>query len=463
MIKFGTDGIRGVAGTQLSAELAFKIGQATATVLKRCHEQGLWHYLGQSIRNNGKRPKVMIAKDTRISCDMLESALASGLCSAGTDVALLGVLPTPAVALLTIRAEADMGIMISASHNPYEDNGIKFFGSDGYKLCDELESQIEDLINDSSSIASMTHGNIGRITYDHEYRTDEYVRHLASAARGKFNGRIAIDCANGSATATARLLFRSIGAEFEIFHDEPNGVNINVDCGSTHLAFLQDMMKTKRFDIGFAFDGDADRCLVVDELGNVVDGDMMLAVFAKDMLKSNSLHHNSFVGTVISNSGMDVFAYENNLTFHRAPVGDRHVLQMMRETGCNLGGESSGHILFSDDTTSGDGQFVAIMFLNALISSGKKVSELVCDIPSFPQVMPSFPLSGGAKQCEMIMSHPKLQERIERIGKELHGSGRVLIRPSGTEPIIRVMVEAKSVKLATKKANEILEIMKILQ
>jgi phosphoglucosamine mutase len=239
-------------------------------------------------------------------------------------------------------------------------------------------------------------------------------------------------------------------------------VNINVDCGSTHLEFLQDMMKTKRFDIGFAFDGDADRCLIVDELGQRVNGDMMLAVFARYMKASGNLPNNAFVGTVISNAGMDVFAKDNDFTFYRAPVGDRNVLQMMRETGCTLGGESSGHILFSGDTTSGDGQFVAVMFLNALISSGKTVSELVGNIPSFPQVMPSFLLTGGAAECEMIMSHPKLQEKIARIEKDLHGEGRVLIRPSGTEPIIRVMVEAKTIKLAAKKANELLDLMETL-
>ena len=454
-IKFGTDGIRGVAGEMLDAQLAFKIGSAAATVL---------HEMNQSDENTKKRkrPKVMIGKDTRRSCDMLESALASGICSAGCDAVLLGIMPTPAVALLTINSKAHMGIMISASHNPFEDNGIKFFGSDGYKLSDELEERIENLINSDSGIFKMTHGNIGRVKYDHQYRTEEYIRHLASVFRGNYDGRIAIDCANGASTATARLLFRQLDTEFEIFNDEPNGVNINLDCGSTHLEFLQDMMKTKRFDVGFAFDGDADRCLVVDELGQIVDGDMMLAVFARDMMATNSLPNNSFVGTVISNSGMDVFSKENNLTFHRAAVGDRNVLQMMRDTGSSLGGESSGHILFADDTTSGDGQLVAVMFLNALISSGKTVSELVAGIPSYPMVMPSFRLTGGLEECEMIMSHPKLHDLIAQIEKELHGNGRVLIRPSGTEPIIRVMVEAKTEKLAEKKANELLELMKSL-
>jgi len=444
---FGTDGIRGVAGVELDAELAFKIGCAAAEVLKQKVET---------------RPSVLIARDTRISCDMLESALASGLCSAGADVSLLGVLPTPAVAYLTIKTQADMGIVISASHNTFEHNGIKIFGKDGYKLSDALEENIEALIEDSSGITRMTHGNIGRITYDHGFRTDEYAKYLASAARGKYSGRVAIDCSNGAAAETARLVFRKLGAEFEVFHDEPNGVNINHDCGSTHIGFLQDMMKTGRFGIGIAFDGDADRCLIVDECGNVVDGDMMLAVFACNMRDSGNLMNDTFIGTVVSNSGMDTFACEHGFTFHRAAVGDRNVLEMMIETGCNLGGESSGHILFTDDATTGDGQLTAIKFLNALIASGKTVSELVRGIPRYPQVMPSFKLSGGAAERDAIMSHPGLSEAIGVVEQELAGEGRVLIRPSGTEPIIRVLVEAKTEQLASEKALQLMEIMKSL-
>ena len=447
---FGTDGIRGVAGDGLDAELAFKIGRSAATVFKRNFE---------TIED---RPRVLISKDTRISCDMLEAALASGLCSAGADVALLGVLATPAVAYLTHKTGADMGIIISASHNTFEHNGIKIFGKDGYKLSDALENSIEKLIIDDSGVDRQTHGNVGRITYDHGFWTNEYVNHLAYWARGKYNGRIAIDCANGAATETARLLFRKIGTQFEIFHDEPNGVNINADCGSTHIGFLQDMMRTGRFDIGFAFDGDADRCLIVDERGDVVDGDMMLAVFACDMRASGKLINDAFVGTVVSNSGMDVFAKENAFTFYRSDVGDRNVLEMMREIGCNLGGESSGHILFTDDTTTGDGQLAAIKFLNALLASGKTVSELVLGIPRYPQVMPSYALTGGPEQREAIMSHPKLHERIADIENELAGEGRVLIRPSGTEPIIRVMVEAKTAQLASEKAGELLKLMQTL-
>jgi len=445
---FGTDGIRGVAGDYLNAELAFKIGCAAATVLTHA---------------DGQRPRVMIARDTRISCDMLEAALSAGLCSAGADVTLLGVLPTPAAAYLTIKAEADMGIVISASHNPFEHNGIKMFGRDGHKLCDALEESIEELIDASDAIGNMTGSKLGRISHDHGFYTNEYVKYVASASTGgRYNGRIAIDCANGAATETARLLFRQLDAEFEINHDEPNGVNINANCGSMHLEFLCDMMKTGRFGIGIAFDGDADRCLIIDEKSGRIDGDMILAVLARDMKETGTLKGDGFVGTVVSNAGMEVFAKNIGQKFYRADVGDRNVLEMMWETGCNLGGESSGHVVLSDDATTGDGQLTAVKFLNAMIRSGKTASELTSDIPRFPQVMPSHKLTGGAGERDYIMQHPRLLSEIEKYQEKLAGNGRVFIRPSGTEPIIRVLVEAKTERQATKIAKHFLDLMKIL-
>ena len=445
---FGTDGIRGVAGENLNAELAFKIGRAAGAVLAHA---------------DGSKPRVVIARDTRISCDMLESALTAGLCSAGSNVTLLGVLPTPAVAYLAVKTEADMGVVISASHNPYEHNGIKMFGRDGYKLSDALEESIEEIIDAGSSVGNMTGSNLGRVSRDHGFWTNEYVRYIAGmSAGGRYNGRIAIDCANGAASETARLLFRQLDAEFEIIFDEPNGVNINVNCGSTHTGFLCDMMKTGRFGVGFAFDGDADRCLVVDENGMLIDGDMMLAVFARNMSSSGNLKGNAFVGTVVSNSGMEVFAKNNGFGFYRADVGDRNVLEKMKETGCNLGGESSGHVIFTDVATTGDGQLTAIKFLDALNQSGKTVSELVRDIPKFPQVMPSYKLTGGAAQRDAIMAHPRLRNEIEKYKEKLAGQGRVLIRPSGTEPIIRVLVEAKTEGQAMKIAKHFIDLMKTL-
>ncbi|MCL2227885.1 MAG: phosphoglucosamine mutase [Oscillospiraceae bacterium] len=443
---FGTDGIRGVAGEELDAQLAFKIGCAAATVLAK---------------GGGQRPRVMIARDTRISCDMLEAAISAGLCAVGADVTLLGVLPTPAAAYLTVKTNADMGVVISASHNSFEHNGIKLFGGNGFKLSDALEEKVEELIDDGKKIAKKTGSGVGRIDRDQGFWANEYVKYVAGASTGsRFGGRIAIDCANGAATETARLLFRQLDAEFEMNFDEPNGVNINENCGSMHLDYLRDMMKTGRFSLGIAFDGDADRCLIVDELGNTIDGDMMLAVFSRDMHESGQLKGNGFVGTVVSNAGMDVFAQKNRLSFHRANVGDRNVLEKMMELGCNLGGESSGHLIFSDDATTGDGQLTAVKFINALSRSGKKASELVKDIPRFPQVMPSFKLTGGARQRDAIMQHPRLHSELEKYEKTLAGHGRVFIRPSGTEPIIRVLVEAKTERQAARIAKHFTDLMK---
>jgi len=448
---FGTDGVRGIAGEALNAELAFKIGRAAATVLLQAGNQ-------QHPPLIDDRPVVMIGRDTRISCDMLETALSAGLCSAGADVTLLGVLPTPAVAYLTTKTESNMGVVISASHNPFEHNGIKMFGSDGSKLSDAFEEYIEFLIDDDTNVYKMTGGDIGRINRDQSEWKHEYVKFLASASTaGRYHGRIAIDCANGAASETARLLFRQLHAEFEIIADEPDGVNINVECGSTHLNYLKDMMKTGRFGIGIAFDGDADRCLIVDEKGNTVDGDMILAVMAREMKLAGTLKNNAFVGTIVSNAGMDIFARENGFTFHRADVGDRNVLSLMHKLNCNLGGESSGHLIFTDFMTCGDGQLTALKFLNVLTASGKTVSELVSDIPRLPQVMPSFTLTKGAEQRDRIMSNPKLTEEINRQEALLDGKGRINIRPSGTEAIIRVLVEAETEDRSWKIARELLD------
>jgi len=445
---FGTDGIRGVAGKDLDAELAFKAGRAAASVL---------------IETGILSPQVFIARDTRISCDMLQAALSAGLCSAGADVTLLGVLPTPAVAFLTAKSEADMGIVISASHNPFEHNGVKMFGRNGYKISDSLEDRIEQLIDDGSGVYKATGGDLGRINYDNGLYANEYIKYLSSfSTPGSFNGKIAIDCANGAAAETARLLFRKLHYAFVMTADSPDGININVDCGSTHLNALCDIMKTGQFGVGFAFDGDADRCLVVDEHGEVIDGDMLLAVFARDMSRAGKLNQNAFVGTVVSNSGMDVFARDNGFGFFRSAVGDRNVLELMTETGCNLGGESSGHIIFSDDATTGDGQLTSIMFLNALGASGKTASELVHDIPRYPQVMPSYHLSGGPQQRDAIMSDDRLLAEIKKHEELLAGEGRILIRPSGTEPLIRVLVEAKTEDLANEKAQYFIDFIKSL-
>ena len=444
---FGTDGIRGVAGSELDAELAFKVGRAAATVLAK---------------DNESKSRILIARDTRISCDMLEAALTAGLCSAGADVMLLGVLPTPAVAYLTVRTGASAGVVISASHNTFEHNGIKLFGKNGYKLSDALEDRIEQLIADDSNVSKKTGSDLGRISGDHVFWTDEYVKSLTEAARGQYKGRIAIDCGNGAASETARALFRELGAEFEIICDEPDGVNINENCGSTNIAQLQNMMKSGRFSIGFAFDGDADRCLIVDERGEIVDGDMILCVLAREMMAAGELKGGAVVGTVNSNSGTDIFARENGFDFKRAQTGDRYVLEMMRDIGSNLGGESSGHIIFSDDATTGDGQLTAIKFLNVVTASERAVSEIVSGIPRYPQVMPSYRLSGGAEERDLIMASSLLREEIALQEESLGGEGRILVRPSGTEPVIRVLVEAKTEALASEKAEHLISVMKAI-
>ena len=446
---FGTDGIRGEAGKNLNAGLAFKTGRAIATTLKQMADTA--------------RPRVMIARDTRISCDMLEAALSAGLCSAGADAILLGVLPTPAAAYLTVKSGVNMGVVISASHNPFDHNGIKIFGRNGFKLSDQLEEQIEHLIDEESMLTDMTGADIGRTISEHGYWMKEYLGFLESAAEGRFSGKVAIDCANGAAYETAPMLFKQLGADFRIYCDKPDGVNINNCCGSTHIDALCDIVKKGKFNIGFAFDGDADRCLVVDENGETVDGDIMLAVIARDMKATGRLKGGGMVGTVVSNSGMEKFARDNGIVFHRAPVGDKNVLDTMRETGCNIGGESSGHLIFSDDATTGDGQLTAIKIMNIMIATGKTISELVKDIPSYPQVMPSYKLTGGPEERDAIMADPRLQKEISRQQGLLADEGRVLVRPSGTEPIIRVLVEAKTEVLASEVAGYLINTIKSLK
>jgi len=441
---FGTDGIRGVVGEKLDARLAYRVGRAAAGMLA----------------GGEKKTEVLIARDTRISGDMLEAALTAGLCSGGANVGQLGVLPTPAVAYLTKKSGFAMGIVISASHNPYEYNGIKMFGGDGFKLSDAQEARIEELID--TDVEPVNNADLGRVGRDSGYFTMDYIQFLASKSQERFSGKVAIDCANGAASMTARSLFTGLGFECEIISDSPDGMNINDNCGSTHLENLRSLVKSGGFDVGFAFDGDADRCLVVDELGNVMDGDMLLAVFARGMKDFGMLRGGGVVGTVVSNSGMDVFVQKCGFEFHRADVGDRHVLETMLETGCNLGGESSGHMIFLDDMTTGDGQLTAVKFLNVLAESGKTVSDLVGEIPRFPQVMPSYKLSGGAQERDAIMAHPRLLEEVKKHQELLKGEGRVLIRPSGTEAVIRVLVEAKTERRAAEIAEDFIDLMKSL-
>ena len=355
---FGTDGIRGRANIELDPVLAFRAGQAAAYVLSA---------------GNGHKTKILIGKDTRISSDMLEAALTAGICSMGADVELLGVITTPAVAYLTVKHKADAGIVISASHNPYEHNGIKMFGAEGYKLNDDLEASIEELILDPSKMQLKTHSEIGRVNRNEGADILEYISFLVSTIKGDLSGlKIAVDCANGASSQTAALLFERLNADVEIRFDAPDGVNINANCGSTHLENLRQRVLSGGFDIGVAFDGDADRCMMVCETGEILDGDRIMAACALHMKQEGRLRNDTFVATVMSNLGLHAFAKKNGLKVLCADVGDRFVFEKMREGGHVLGGEQSGHVIFLEYITTGDGQLTAIQFLELLKKSGKK-------------------------------------------------------------------------------------------
>lgn len=445
---FGTDGIRGVVNQTLDAQLAFKVGQAAAIVLSR--EQG------------GNRPLVTIGKDTRISSDLLEGALIAGLCSSGADVLSLGVIPTPAVAFLTVDAGAQAGVVISASHNPYEHNGIKIFNGHGFKLSDALEEEIEALVLAPTLMPLKTHGALGRVIRAEREEVATYVNHLVSTVGGEdFAGmRILVDCANGAASVTAPALFaRFPRLKADIIHAQPDGVNINDHCGSTHMDILQSKVCSGGYDLGIAFDGDADRCLACDERGNLIDGDQVMAICGRDMKARGALPGGAVVATVMSNLGLHVFCRENGIALVCTDVGDRNVLEKMEEQGYLLGGEQSGHMIFRQFTTTGDGQLTALQLLRLLCASGRKASELTGDCKRFPQVLVNVSIADKAKKAE-IMSSPALSAEVARQEAMLGGDGRVLVRPSGTEALIRVMVEAREEETARSCAQALVDVVK---
>lgn len=442
---FGTDGARGVANTELSCELAMQIGRAAAMVL--------------TDSNQGKRPVVMIGKDTRASGDMLEGALVAGLCSVGADVILLGVVPTPAVAYLVTKYGTDAGVMISASHNPCEYNGIKIFSGSGYKLPDEMENKIEAIVLDNvCEIPNPTGGGVGMVTHKYD-AVEEYIEHVASTINVRLDGlRIALDCANGSSSVTAEKLFTTLGANFEIFNSTPDGININEKCGSTHIEGLQQIVREQGFDAGFAFDGDADRCLAVDNEGKLVDGDYIMALLAEDMTERGTLSGNAIVGTILTNMGFHKFCADRGMNFIAAKVGDRYVLEEMLKNGYNLGGEQSGHIIFLDHCTTGDGQLTAVQICGLLARSGKKFSEFTSLITPYPQIMVNVRVTteGKAKlaTCEAVNSAVAAAEA------ELGDTGRIIVRMSGTEPLIRVMTEGENEEQIIRIANELADVIK---
>lgn len=438
---FGTDGIRGIVGENLTAELAFRVGQAVTMVLKE---------------KKGSAPLITIGMDTRISSDMLESALISGITSVGGDVMPLGVIPTPAVAYLTVKVEADAGVVISASHNPFEHNGIKVFNGQGYKLSDALEEQVEQKILSGDPMPIEKGSGIGKRIRGMKNLKYEYIKHLQSTVTDDLAGlRILVDCANGAAAATAPDLFSSFEIEADFIHRKPNGVNINDHCGSTHLDSLAAMVTAGGYDLGVAFDGDADRCLMIDEKGNLIDGDKTMAVCGLHMRDEGTLTGRAIVGTVMSNLGLHEFCNKNNIRLICTPVGDRNVLEKMLEFGYRIGGEQSGHTIFTDFATTGDGQLTALQFLQILRRSGKKASELASICPSYPQVLINVKLENRPGLKEAVMASPELAEAIRKEEESLGGDGRVLVRASGTEPLIRVMVEAKTQEQATDCAERL--------
>jgi phosphoglucosamine mutase len=422
---FGTDGIRGVAGEFLDGRLAFRVGQAAACVL--C----------EHLRH---RARIYIGKDSRVSSDMLEAALAAGVASVGADAVLLGLIPTPAVAFLT-AAEADAGVVISASHNAYEHNGIKIFGAQGYKLSDELEAAVENLVLSDRPMPQAMFADIGRVTADGEAAA-RYVEHLAGAAEADLSGlRVAVDCANGAASRTAGALLSRLGARYTLLSDAPDGRNINDGCGSTHMEALSHWVLSGGFDLGLAFDGDADRCLAVDETGRIIDGDQIMAVCGLEEKRQGRLAGHTIVATVMSNLGFHLFARENGLHVETAAVGDRNVLERMLAGGFVLGGEQSGHLIFLRHATTGDGQLTALRFMSAAAKAGRPVSQLLSGFRQYPQVLVNVRVRQETKRT--LSGHPAISAAVKKAEETLSGDGRILVRPSGTEPLVRVMVEGR--------------------
>ena len=445
---FGTDGIRGVVGETLTAELAYRVGQAITIVLTK---------------QKGCSPTITIGKDTRISSDMLESALMAGICSMGGSVMPFGTIPTPAVAFLTVQEEADAGIVISASHNPFEHNGIKIFGSQGYKLSDEMEAAVEDIVLSGEPLQVMTHEKIGMRLHGMRQMKVDYIDHLLSTVDCDMRGlRVLVDCANGAASATAPDLFCLLPLHADFIFDKPDGVNINNGCGSTHMETLCKGVVDGKYELGISFDGDADRCLLVDEKGNIIDGDKVLAVCGRAMRHRGSLTGDAIVATVMSNLGLHEFCRKGDYNLVCTDVGDRHVLEKMIECGYMIGGEQSGHTIFREFATTGDGELTALQFIQAYCEAGVPASELVACCAQYPQELINVPVSaaGGAKQH--IMGDERLWEQVRRQEEALQGEGRILVRPSGTEALIRVMVEAKTVETAHNVAQTLADFIKTL-
>ena len=423
---FGTDGVRGIANSELTPELAFKIGRFGGYVLTK---------------DKKERPKVLIGRDTRISGHMLEGALVAGLLSIGAEVMRLGVITTPGVAYLTKALGAEAGIMISASHNPVQDNGIKFFGSDGFKLSDEQEEEIEALLDQEEDHLPRPIGSdLGQVS-DYFEGGQKYLQYLKQTVDEEFTGlHIALDCAHGATSSLATHLFADLDADVSTIGASPNGLNINDGVGSTHPETLAEFVKEKGADVGLAFDGDGDRLIAIDENGNIVDGDQIMFICAKHLKAQGMLNEDTVVSTVMSNLGFYKALEENGLKSVQTAVGDRYVVEAMKKNNYNLGGEQSGHIIFLDYNTTGDGLLTAIQLVNIMKMKGKKLSELASEMKKFPQLL----VNVKVRDKQAVMENQVVKAVIQEVEQEMNGNGRILVRPSGTEPLVRVMAEAQT-------------------
>ena len=437
---FGTDGIRGIAGESLTADLSFKVGKA----------------LGKLLTEKKEHPKVIIGRDTRISCDMIEQALTAGLTSTGVNVMTVGTIPTPAIAYLTKTIETDSGIMISASHNPYQDNGIKIFGPDGFKLTDDQELEIEHLIDNTDKIKNASFEKIGKL-YSGNELTQKYVQHIKQSISGDLSGiKIALDCANGATTGVAPFIFGDLEADIETIGCKPNGININDNVGSTKIDTIANFVKENNVDVGFAFDGDGDRVLAVDSKGNIVDGDKIMFILAKHLKEQGELKDNMVVSTVMSNIGFYKAIEENGLQSVKTAVGDRYVVEEMRNNDYSLGGEQSGHIILMNYATTGDGILTAVKLADIIKTSGKSLEELAGEVSIYPQKLVNIKVIDKKSAMEDV----EILAECEKVEEELEGNGRILLRASGTENLIRVMVEASSDELTDKYCEQVAKIVR---
>lgn len=442
-VMFGTDGVRGVANRELSPELAFKLGRAGAHILAR----------------GGPNNRMVIGKDTRISGDMLEAALVAGICSAGIDVLKVGVLPTPAIAYLTRELKAAAGVVISASHNPVDDNGIKFFGASGYKLSDEIEAEIEALVMDEcANIPYPVGGGVGRAFRVHD-AADRYVKFACGTVDTNLKGlKIVVDCANGAAYHVAPRIYEEMGAEVVPIFNRPDGVNINDGCGSTHPEALMETVVSTGADLGLAHDGDADRVLAVDAGGRLVDGDQIMVICARHLKEKDSLVKNTVVVTVMSNLGLHLALRDSGIRVVETKVGDRYVLEELLRTGARFGGEQSGHIISLDHNTTGDGILTALQLLTVVKESGQPLESLANQMERLPQLLENVQVADK----NLVMNSPVLSRAIDKEEKKLRGKGRILVRPSGTEPLVRVMAEGKDMgqlkDIVSRLANIIKEL-----